>query len=140
MWPLGYYLNCMSNQLVLVLAFPTRWHCDRFNFLFFQKCYHYNSNKLQADSPAQHSCSASWLRSMCSFCSCQLNTCYGAHVAPWILTCMSNQVVLVLAFPSDRVMHRIHEKKRRRRTNKFFSELTYVLAKHSVQCSVPDTT
>ena len=31
-------------------------------------------------------------------------------------------------------MHRIHQQDRRCRTNKFFSERTYVLAKHSVQC------
>ena len=36
----------------------------------------------------------------------------------------------------DRVMHRIHQKKRRWRTNKFFSERTYVLAKHSVHCNM----
>ena len=29
----------------------------------------------------------------------------------------------------DRVMHRIHQNERRRRTNKFFSQCTYVLAK-----------
>ena len=35
----------------------------------------------------------------------------------------------------DQVMHRIHQKKRRHRTNKFFPERTYVLAKLSVQCT-----